>query len=133
MPAEAILVADDEATVRAYIRMILKMEGFELLEAADGLDALHQVQQRGAPVDLLLTDIRMPRMDGIRLASAITDIYPKTPVLYTSGYPPDFEQEQRTHPTNACAFLSKPFSRNALLDAVRKCLRSPEAAPGATL
>ena len=125
MNAETILFADDESTVRTYIRNILLREGFDVLEATDGLEALQKVQDRGAPVDLLLTDVRMPRMDGIALAQALIHLYPNTPIVYISGYPLDLEEQQTRHPSNACAFLSKPFTRKALLEAIQKCL-TPE-------
>jgi two-component system cell cycle sensor histidine kinase/response regulator CckA len=126
LSAETILVVDDEAMVRTYVRTILRREGFQLIEAVDGLDALEQVEQRGSP-DLLLTDVRMPRMDGIALARAITQAHPKTPVIYISGYA--FEPEGKDRP-GECAFVSKPFTRAALLDAVTKCLHPPRTASG---
>lgn len=121
--AETILIADDEATVRSFISAILRREGFDLLAAVDGADALDLVHQRSEPIDLLLTDIRMPRMDGVTLAQNVSGIYPDLPVIYTSGYPFDFEDETTRHPRKACAFLAKPFSRSQLLDAVRRCLK----------
>ncbi len=126
MSAGTILIADDEPSIRAYLRAILKVEGFTLLEAADGVDALQQVQQRGEPVDLLLTDIRMPRMDGIALARSVVEAHPKTPVLYISAYPFNVEEERTKHPSRACAFLAKPFTRKTLLAAVQKCLDTPQ-------
>ncbi len=129
MPSETILIADDEPTVRAYIRNILRGEGFRLIEAGDGVDALEQLGQRGEPVDLLLTDVRMPRMDGIALARSVVEQYPGTPVLYISGYP--FDVEETRSRSRVCGFLSKPFSRKTLLDEVRKCLERPHDAPEA--
>ena len=126
MPSGTILIADDEPAVRAYIRNILKMEGFQLIEAADGMDALEQIKQRGAPIDLLVTDIRMPRMDGVALARSVSEVYPKTPVLYISGYPFELEREHSPNTGRPCAFLAKPFTRKTLLDAVGKCLHTPE-------
>jgi|SRR5579871_603602 len=128
--AETILLADDEVTVRAYVSNILRRAGFQLIEASDGADALDQVQQKAQPIDLLLTDIRMPRMDGIALARSIIEMYPKVPIIYISGYAFDFEEERSRSPKRACAFLSKPFSRKDLLDAVEKCLAVPGDAAG---
>lgn len=125
-----ILVADDEKTVRAYIASILRREGFRLFEAEDGLDALDQMEQKGAEIDLLLTDIRMPRMDGISLARAVVERYPKVPIIYISGYPFDLEEERTRHPNLACAFVPKPFARTALLEAIYKCLEKPTSAAG---
>jgi two-component system cell cycle sensor histidine kinase/response regulator CckA len=121
MPAETILLADDEETIRSFVRITLSREGFQVIEAFDGVNALEQVAERGAPIDLLVTDIRMPRMDGIALARSVTDAYPQTPVLYISGYPFELRQELREL-DRACASLSKPFTRQELLKAVQKCL-----------
>lgn len=127
MAAETILLVDDEASVRSYIRNILRLEGFQVLEGVDGVDALQQVERRQAPVDLVVTDIRMPRMDGIALARSVNQRFPSIPVLYISGFPFDLDEERTRQPTNICAFVAKPFSRQTLLDAVRKCLpRRPE-------
>ena len=127
MPAKTILVVDDEAAVRSYIRAILGREGFSLIEAVDGADALQQVQQRGT-VDLLVTDIRMPRMNGIELGRTVAESYPGTPIIYISGYP--FDMKAGEKPTGECAFLSKPFTRKALLDAVAKCLHPAQSVDG---
>ncbi len=126
MAAGTILFADDEPGVRTYIRSILRAEGFRCLEAVDGLDALQKIKHLEAPIDLLLTDVRMPRMDGIALAHSVTEVYPKTPVLFISGFPFDLEEERTKH--RSCGFVAKPFTRETLLDAIRKCLRPPEPA-----
>lgn len=126
MPKGTILVVDDEVSIRAYVKNILRIEGFQLLEGEDGVDALQKVQRSPDPPDLLLTDIRMPRMDGIELAYSVTEMYPKTPVVYMSGYPFDLEEVQMRRPIRACAFVSKPFTRKALLEAIEKCLHPPE-------
>ncbi len=122
MAAETILLVDDEASVRSYIRNILRLEGFQVLEGVDGVDAMQQVERRQSPVDLLVTDIRMPRMDGIALARSMNQRFPATPVLYISGFPFDLEEERTRHPATVCAFVAKPFSRQTLVEAVRKCL-----------
>jgi len=123
-----ILFVDDESTVRSYVARILRREGFELLEAVDGADALEKLQSRGTRVDLLLTDIRMPRMDGVELARTVTQMYPGTPVVYISGYPFSLEQQRTQDPLSACAFVAKPFDRKSLLAAIQKCLSPPEHA-----
>ncbi|HUB31430.1 MAG TPA: response regulator [Bryobacteraceae bacterium] len=122
MTAETILLVDDEASVRSYIRNILRREGFQVLEGVDGVDALQQVERHQSPVDLLVTDIRMPRMDGLALARSVNEKFPATPILYISGFPFDLEEERTLHPATVCAFLAKPFSRQTLVEAVRKCL-----------
>ena len=125
MSNATILIADDEPVVREYIGNILRKEGFRLLEAIDGMDALEQLDKSREQVDLLVTDIRMPRLDGISLAHTIAEQYPRTPVIYLSGYSFDLQEERIRHPNLPCAFLAKPFSRADLVDAVRKCLEKP--------
>ena len=125
-----ILIVDDEPTIRAFVSNILKIEGYQVIEAADGLDALEQVQRRGTPVDLVLTDIRMPRLDGVALARSLHNLYPRLPVLYISGYPFDVESEQSKYAGRPCGFVPKPFTRKSLLEAVQKCLSAPEPTIG---
>ena len=120
-----ILVVDDEEAVRSFAAVILRREGFHLLEAVDGIDALDKAERQG-PIDLLLTDIRMPRMDGIALARAIGKSHPETPVIYISGYP--FGSDPANSASGYCVCLPKPFTRRALVDAVRKCLPAAGAA-----
>jgi two-component system, cell cycle sensor histidine kinase and response regulator CckA len=122
-----ILIVDDEEAVRSFAGTILRREGFHLVEAVDGVDALEKARQEG-PIDLLLTDVRMPRMDGVALARALGSTNPTTPVIYISGYP--FDSETMYRPAAQCTSLSKPFTRRALLDAVRKCLPAAGAGDG---
>ena len=130
---ETILIADDESAVRTYVRAILNRAGFQIIEAVDGQDALEKVQRHGAPIDLLLTDVRMPRLDGLSLARSVIELYPGTPVLYISGYPLDIEKERGNRPSYACAFVPKPFTPKLLLEAVEKCLCPPEKAATSTV
>jgi two-component system cell cycle sensor histidine kinase/response regulator CckA len=128
MAQQRILLADDEGFVRAFVRAILNTAGFDVLEASDGVEAIEIVRQVSGAIDLLVTDVRMPRMDGIALTQALTDIYPDIPILFISGYSFDLEAEQQKHPTKRCGFVQKPFVAKALLEAVHKCLDSPRQA-----
>jgi CheY-like chemotaxis protein len=126
---QTILIAEDNDVVLSYVAAILRKQGFETLQAIDGLDALRQVEERRAPVDLLLTDIRMPRMDGLALAHSIHEMYPATPILYMSGYSFDLQEERTVLAPSHCTFLAKPFTRQTLLDAVQAILgRKPSEA-----
>jgi two-component system cell cycle sensor histidine kinase/response regulator CckA len=122
MSGKTILLVDDEQMVRAYVRNILKSDGFDIVEAADGVEALAIIQQLDGAINLLLTDVRMPRMDGIELAHKVSDTYPHIPVLFISGYALDIEVEKNRHPKKACGFVSKPFRPQPLREAVRKCI-----------
>ncbi len=117
-----ILIADDEEAIRTYIREILEPEGFHLVEAADGLEAMEQLNRLGAGIGLVLADVQMPRMDGLTLGNAMSESHPTIPVLYISGYPLDFDTEHSARPLRPCAFLAKPFSPRLLLERVRECL-----------
>jgi two-component system cell cycle sensor histidine kinase/response regulator CckA len=129
---QCILIADDKQPLRTYVRRILQMGGFHVVEASDGMEALEVLQQGGGQIDLLVTDVRMPRMDGVALAQAVSSLYPDTPVLFISGYAFDLESEPHKRLAKRCGFLQKPFLPKALLEAVRKCLASPDKASQTT-
>jgi len=126
--AMAILVVDDEEAIRGFVQRILELHGFTVLAAADGLDAIEKVESFAKPIDLLVTDIRMPRMDGVSLGRWVAKAYPEVPILYISGYPFDLEGEKPNLPVKVCAFLPKPFTPKALIETVRQCLPSTKAA-----
>ncbi len=122
MDTPTILIADDESALRALLGSVLSSKGFHVIESVDGLDALEKLRERGTPVDLLITDIRMPRMDGIALAEAVCDVHPSTPVIFISGYPFEIDEHRIGEPRTPCAFVQKPFTPRTLLSAVEKCL-----------
>jgi CheY-like chemotaxis protein len=83
--AITVLVVDDEQAMRALTRRMLEGAGYQVYEAADGVEALATLAQ-GWPVDVIVTDIRMPRMDGRELASRLTTHSPRIPIVFMSGY-----------------------------------------------
>ena len=113
---QRVLLVDDELPVRTFIAKILQREGFEILEAGDGLDALGVLQQMSGDVDVLVTDIKMPRMTGIELVEKVKAEFPGVPVVYISG---EHLQEQLHNPSSRVVFLQKPFRPQAMLDAIR--------------
>jgi two-component system cell cycle sensor histidine kinase/response regulator CckA len=113
MHSKTALIVDDEATIRLYIKTVLQQLGFETLEAADGLQALQLLRNDAAGVNLLLSDIRMPRMDGIALARAIRAEFPAIPVILISGYCSGDEE-----PDLDVQFIPKPFTPATLLTAI---------------
>lgn len=117
-----VLVVDDEATVRRMVVRILREGGYEVIEAGDGLEALKVVEDWLWPIDLVLTDIKMPVLDGIRLGQAIADVRPELPLAYMSGFGPEVTNMLRADLLEAC-FITKPFSADALLTLVRRCLK----------
>ena len=110
-----VLLVDDDDQVRGFCHSLLTADGFTVLEAQNGLEALlTSVQHRGA-IDLLITDLEMPGISGIELGRAFNDLWPAVNVLYISGSPRETVGDQL--PAD-CAFLAKPFAPDALVDAV---------------
>jgi two-component system cell cycle sensor histidine kinase/response regulator CckA len=118
---EAILVVDDEAGIRGLVRKILKRERYQVLEAGSAEEALAIAVSREAPVDLLLTDVRLPGLSGPELARRLYEASPNLKVLYISGFTDDPSVRAAEYPPGA-RFLAKPFTLTALLRAVRETL-----------
>jgi two-component system cell cycle sensor histidine kinase/response regulator CckA len=125
--SETILVAEDEADLRQMMVQVLKIQGYNVLEAASGPHALEVWEQAQGSVDLLLTDMVMPGgIMGRDLAELLLRQFPHLKVIYTSGYTPgiaggDAELLQQRN------FLPKPYSIGKLAHLVRECLDAPSA------
>jgi CheY-like chemotaxis protein len=117
-----ILLAEDEATVRRSVRRMLDRAGFKVLEARHGADALMVLAENGDAVDLLITDLRMPELGGHELIATLRARMPDLPVIAMSGYPPERDAEPEWQGLDEVEFLSKPFSTEMLMDAVRRAL-----------
>jgi two-component system cell cycle sensor histidine kinase/response regulator CckA len=118
---ETILLAEDDVTVRELHRMILEEAGYTLFEAVDGQDALDKFIDHQVEVDLLATDVIMPKIDGKRLYEEIRKIRPDMKVLFMSGYTKDIVME-RGIPEDEFSFLTKPVTSSLLLTKVRNIL-----------
>ena len=116
-----ILIAEDEEALRALCARALMGDGHEVKTACDGTDALDLVGRENGRFDLLLTDIRMPIMDGIALALAVARDHPDITILLMTGYA---DQRERAHGLNAIIHdvISKPFTVAALRGAVNEAL-----------
>jgi len=113
-----ILVVDDEPSVRRFAARALSEEGFAVLEAADGQEALAAVEAGG--VLAIVSDIVMPRLNGVQLIEALARSHPQLPVVLISGYAPgELEGLGIAAP---CAVLMKPFTAERLVKEVRRCL-----------
>ena len=116
-----ILIADDEASMRALVARAIAMDGHETLTAQDGAEALDILVREGGGFDLLLTDIQMPIMDGIALALSAARDFPDLTILLMTGFA---DQRERASNLNAIAHdvITKPFSvadiRTAVADAL---------------
>jgi two-component system, cell cycle sensor histidine kinase and response regulator CckA len=121
---ETVLLVEDEPSVRALARRVLREQGYSVLEAANGDEALQLARQHvGLVIDLLLTDVVMPQMSGIALANQLKDMYPAIKILFTSGYTDDAIIRHARLQASA-AFLAKPFSPAILACAMREVLDS---------
>jgi len=120
-----ILVAEDEPGVRRLVEAFLRGAGHDVLVAPDGAEALALAAARGGRVDLLLTDVVMPGMNGRELHQALCQARPGLPVLYMSGYPALPATLQDIVDGERDAFIAKPFTRAQLLARVEEMLRAP--------
>jgi CheY-like chemotaxis protein len=110
---ETILVVEDEPAVRKLAATVLQKNGYNVLEAADPGQAVRIAREHGARIDLLLTDVIMPEMNGKELYSKIVDLRPQIKVIFMSGYTDDVIAHHGVL-DEGLHFLQKPFSIGAL-------------------
>jgi CheY-like chemotaxis protein len=122
---ETVLVVEDQADVRKLAMGILAKNGYRLLEAANGADALSVAASFPGHIDLLVTDVVMPGMTGRELASRLQSVRPKLKVLYTSGYTADVIAHEGVL-DDGVSYLPKPFAPADLATKVRGVLRNGE-------
>ena len=107
--------------MRALARDLLRAQGYTVLEAQHGREALRIGEQHAGPIHLLLTDVVMPEMNGRELAERLAPIRPTTPILYMSGYTDNVVVHHGVLDRSA-VFLDKPFTPAALVCKVRQVL-----------
>ena len=115
-----ILVVDDEPAVRRYVRRGLEAEGYDVVEAGDGDEASELLNAHPQRWDLVVSDIVMPRCNGVELHRRISDLPPGCAVILMSAY--GSEQLTERGITAPCGVLAKPFDAGRLLEEVRRCL-----------
>jgi two-component system, cell cycle sensor histidine kinase and response regulator CckA len=119
---ETLLLVEDDASVRHLASNILELQGYHVLRANNGQDALHVAQEhKGSPICLVVTDVIMPLMNGKVMAEWLKATYPDLKILFTSGYTDD-AIEQHGVLEIGVAFLSKPYSPATLARKVRAML-----------
>ena len=121
MAEETILVVDDDSLVRGFVDAVLRDEGYTVVEAADGREALEVARTYPAHIDLVLTDVMMPRMRGTELAPLLLARRPGTPLVYMSASLGELKPVPQP-------LLEKPFSARGLLRAVGDALAQRRAA-----
>ena len=124
-----ILLVEDEDTIRAFATRALSARGYRIHEAATGEDALAIARDLGGEIDLLVSDVVMPEMDGPTLAIELKAMAPDIPIIFMSGYAEDVFS--RALPDELeFAFLPKPFSLKALATAVKEALEPGDGTKG---
>jgi two-component system, cell cycle sensor histidine kinase and response regulator CckA len=118
---ETILLVEDEDDVRALARELLERQGYRVLEASDGRQALDRYETEGDQIDLILSDVVMPRMSGRELVDRVRALRPDMRVLYMSGYTEDAILRHGVHDAST-VLLGKPFAPADLLAKVREVL-----------
>jgi two-component system cell cycle sensor histidine kinase/response regulator CckA len=118
-----VLVVDDEEGLRSLVCRTLRAEGYGTLEAAHGAEALEILEKAAEPIDLVVTDVVMPGMDGRELGRRLTQRWPTLPVLYISAYDVN-DIFQRGSPRSSAPFLQKPFPAEGLITRVQQLLSS---------
>jgi two-component system, cell cycle sensor histidine kinase and response regulator CckA len=117
--AGTILLVEDEESLRTLTRNMLEQSGYTVLEACDGIEAVDLARDCSGSIDLLLTDMVMPGMNGRAVAEKVVQLYPDIRVAYMSGYTGFSTREAASF--NA-VMIAKPFTRNALLERVSEAL-----------
>ena len=125
-----ILVAEDEDAVRRLLTRILSNAGYRTLEARHGEEALRMAIFAYPYLDLVITDMVMPELDGRALGNRLKERCPSLPVLYISAYPPD-DLFHRGAPSATAPFLQKPLDADELLSLVQRLLAPGRVAPAA--
>lgn len=124
VPGPTVLLVDDDPFVRQMVAAILSREGFTVLSAQDGVDAIEQSRAFPGHIDLLLSDVLMPRMDGLALAVKVAAERPATRCLMISGHIPGDRLPSTVN------FLAKPFTPTVLVAKVRQVLMPAMRASG---
>jgi CheY-like chemotaxis protein len=119
-PVAHVLVVDDEPAVRRFVSRALQAVGLAVHEAEDGLEALSLIREGRAAIDVVVSDVVMPGLNGVELLKELALTHPEIPVLLISAYSPeDLRQRGIAAP---CGVLPKPFTAAELVNLVHHCL-----------
>lgn len=121
--SQTILVVDDSPTVVKFVSLSLKSKGYNIVTACDGMDAIEKISNTQASVDLIITDLNMPNLDGYGLIETLrqNNVHQSTPIIILSSEG-DEDDRQRGIDVGANSYLVKPFKPTSLLSEVLKYL-----------
>lgn len=119
-----VLLVEDEDAVRSLASRILRKHGYHVLEARDGLDAVHVSNDYAGFIHVLLTDVVMPRMGGRELVERLMPVRPGMRVLYMSGYTDDALLHHGVVTGAGAWFMEKPFTPAALAEKLREVIEA---------
>jgi two-component system cell cycle sensor histidine kinase/response regulator CckA len=123
---ETILVVEDENDVRELACEFLTMTGYSVLRARHGIEAIDLLRRHPGKIDLVLSDVVMPKMGGSELAARLPSLRPGTRILLMSGYS-EYAVESQRQDRPSHLMLSKPFSRSSLIEKIREALAASPA------
>jgi DNA-binding response OmpR family regulator len=125
---QLILLVEDEPMVRRTVARMLEADGFSVVEVEHGLAARELLMKSAITPDLVVTDLRMPFLNGAELGDVVNQLRPGVPVLYMSGFGSETRDWLSPEVLTSC-YIAKPFSREQLLDSVKKCLQQGGSRP----
>jgi CheY-like chemotaxis protein len=128
-PSATILLAEDNDNLRDLLHRVLEGDGFSVLPAADGAEALRLCQQHNGTIDLMVTDIVMPGLNGLQLSEQLRAAHPEMKFLYITGFADEFP-ELRGLIRYGAIILEKPFLPSELLRKVEETLTQEKTATG---
>jgi CheY-like chemotaxis protein len=128
---ETILLAEDEPSLRDLLSTQLRNLGYKVITAVDGQDALDIMRNHAPAIDLLVTDMVMPRIGGRDLANTLRANNPKLNVIFISGYPGHDNMDINLDVSAGAHFLAKPFTLRELAQLIRVALKSEPTRPAA--
>jgi two-component system cell cycle sensor histidine kinase/response regulator CckA len=128
--SETILVVEDDPSVRTFAARLLRRQGYMVLTASDGAEALRVARDHSQPIDLLLTDLVLPKLSGKIVAEQLRVLWPNLSVIIMSGYPDAIVAGYGSFDT--MRFLPKPCSHELLVNTVRAMLDSARVEAAAT-
>ena len=120
---ETVLVVDDEEMVRRLAARILLGEGYHVIEAGGGDEAVRTLQRASSRIDAVLTDVAMPGLGGRQLGDTVLRCWPRVRLLFMSGFPGQRIRDEGLDP--AAPFIQKPFTREQLSRKIKEVLSVP--------